>query len=108
MALQYKADEAADPQLFERLMVERYGPLAKLLSERRARPRTSRNDPMPSNPDPDAERHCADLLAALDGIGVEAAIAKQAERTPPYPGAVWCEPCESWCTPQGICGCNNR
>ncbi|MFE6188066.1 hypothetical protein ACFQ6U_26940 [Streptomyces sp. NPDC056465] len=30
------------------------------------------------------------------------------KRTPPFPGAVWCDACERWCSPAGICGCNNR
>ncbi|MFC4889074.1 hypothetical protein [Streptomyces beijiangensis] len=30
------------------------------------------------------------------------------QRTPPVPGAVWCNGCDSWCWPTGICGCNNR
>ncbi|MFF8990002.1 hypothetical protein ACF09H_08660 [Streptomyces sp. NPDC014983] len=27
---------------------------------------------------------------------------------PPVPGAEWCNSCESWCLPPGICRCNNR
>ncbi|GAA3371275.1 hypothetical protein GCM10020367_21290 [Streptomyces sannanensis] len=29
-------------------------------------------------------------------------------RIPPVPGAEWCDGCNSWCMPTGICGCNNR
>ncbi|WP_314251005.1 hypothetical protein [Streptomyces sp. DSM 40907] len=30
------------------------------------------------------------------------------DRTPPVPGAIWCNSCSSWCLPSGICRCNNR
>ncbi|MFB7424704.1 hypothetical protein ACFC0K_15675 [Streptomyces hydrogenans] len=30
------------------------------------------------------------------------------ERIPPFPGAVWCNACDRWCSPAGICGCNDR
>lgn len=29
-------------------------------------------------------------------------------REPPVPGAEWCNGCDSWCLPSGICRCNNR
>ncbi|MGW6238406.1 hypothetical protein [Streptomyces sp. NPDC055094] len=29
-------------------------------------------------------------------------------REPPVPGAEWCNACDAWCLPSGICRCNNR
>lgn len=29
-------------------------------------------------------------------------------REPPVPGAEWCNACDAWCLPPGICRCNNR
>ncbi|MFB7323442.1 hypothetical protein [Streptomyces sp. NPDC056190] len=114
MTATYRSDHAADPELFERLMRERYGPLDKVLAETQPPPpRPARNrrrqmaalqyQPMP---DPHAAEHYAVLkkeVAEADGRSVPGT-----ERVPPYPGAVWCYACDSWCTPQGICGCNNR
>lgn len=34
--------------------------------------------------------------------------APERERTPPVPGSVWCKSCDAWCTPSGMCRCNNR
>ncbi|WP_405526705.1 hypothetical protein OG426_30170 [Streptomyces canus] len=34
MTATYRSDHAADPELFERLMRERYGPLDKVMAER--------------------------------------------------------------------------
>ncbi|MGM9465414.1 hypothetical protein [Streptomyces murinus] len=31
-----------------------------------------------------------------------------ARREPPVPGSVWCNGCDSWCLPTGLCRCNNR
>lgn len=27
---------------------------------------------------------------------------------PPVPGSEWCNACDAWCLPSGICRCNNR
>ncbi|WP_157877940.1 hypothetical protein [Streptomyces torulosus] len=54
----FKGDPG-DRELYERLLVERDGPVAKVLAER---------DPVPEpqgGPDPDATRHLAELEQAL-------------------------------------------
>lgn len=115
MTATYCSDHAADPELYERLMRERYGPLPKVMAERkRPRPPAPARSPLMTPAprlDPDATVHYAQLQQAI----VEAAIgrprpilATKPERTPPVPGAVWCNSCDTWCTPQGMCHCNNR
>ncbi|MGW1157739.1 hypothetical protein ACWD48_05835 [Streptomyces sp. NPDC002519] len=124
-AATYRSNHAADPVLFERLMRERYGPLSKLMAERK-RPHPPAPDRRPvmapayqSKPDPDAARHLAELTEAIARPAARLVALKPPaarpvgaapapERTPPYPGATWCDSCPGWCTPQGICGCNNR
>ncbi|MFF4504797.1 hypothetical protein [Streptomyces sp. NPDC001401] len=111
MTATYRSDHAADPVLFERLMRERYGPLDKVMAERdRPRPTTPfrRSVMAPahqSTPDPDAAEHYAQLKEAAVAVNGQS---RTGQHTPPYPGAVWCNSCDGWCTPQGICGCNNR
>ncbi|MFD7769822.1 hypothetical protein [Streptomyces sp. NPDC059787] len=110
MTATYRSDHAADPVFFERLMRERYGPLSKVLAERKrpCSPPPARRPVMApayqSKPDPDAARHLAELREALDENPAPTVTGK---RTPPAPGMVWCYSCDGWCTPQGICGCNN-
>ncbi|MFF3514667.1 hypothetical protein [Streptomyces sp. NPDC002573] len=125
MTATYRSDHAADPALFERLMRERYGPLDKVMAERK-RPHPPAPDRRPvtapayqSKPDPDAARHLADLQEAISQpVGRPAALVKAPNgqpfpaasaprRKPPAPGMTWCNSCDGWCTPQGICGCNN-
>ncbi len=112
MTATYRSDHAADPELFERLMRERYGPLDKVMAERkRNRPRSTAPSRRPvmapayqSAPDPHAAEHFAQLkeaVAEADGRS------RTGQRTPPAPGMTWCYSCDGWCTPQGICGCNN-
>ncbi|MFK0106398.1 hypothetical protein [Streptomyces sp. NPDC091217] len=115
MTSTYRSDHAADPVLFERLMRERYGPLAKVMAER------TRLSPPPvpprgtpamrpayqSGPDPDAAKHLADLGEAIGVTVHRPAPAAAEQRIPPAPGMVWCNSCDGWCTPQGICGCND-
>ncbi|MEU4094450.1 hypothetical protein [Streptomyces sp. NPDC026673] len=111
MTATYRSNHAADPELFERLMRERYGPLHKVLAERSV-PRPP--DPVRSHlmyprpaPDPDAATHVAELQQDLDARRPRPAVAPK-ERTPPVPGATWCNACDGWCTPQGMCRCNDR
>lgn len=112
MTMSYSAPNASDPELYERLMLERYGPLQQLMAERNRRPVLARSHPMTriTNPDPEADRHRAELEAAIEeaAIGRPRPIVQKPQRTPPYPGAEWCDSCESWCSPQGLCRCNNR
>jgi hypothetical protein len=59
---------------------------------------------MTPSPDPEAARHGAEPTDAID-----ARRSQQAPiRTPPYPGATWCNSCDSWCSPAGVCRCNDR
>lgn len=115
----YRTDDAADPELYERLMHERYGPLPKLLAELtrpRPEPPVRRRPKMPAlsptihepNPDPKADEHYAELAAGIEEAGIGRPRIAKAERTPPFPGATWCKSCDSWCTSQGVCRCNNR
>ncbi|MET8326177.1 hypothetical protein [Streptomyces sp. NPDC005181] len=118
----YRTDGAADPELYERLMRERYGPLPKLLAELvrpRPEPPVRRRTKMPAlsptiyepNPDPKADEHYADLAAGIEEAGIgrpRPARSAEPERIPPFPGATWCKSCDSWCTSQGVCRCNNR
>ncbi|WP_330306186.1 MULTISPECIES: hypothetical protein [unclassified Streptomyces] len=116
MSATYRCDHAADPELFERLMRERYGPLDKVLAERN-QPGPPGPDPArrrrhlmarscTSTPDPDAAEHLADLKEAIaqGPLRGPAPVLKH----PPAPGMTWCHACDGWCTAQGICGCNNR
>ncbi len=104
MTTAYRTEHAAEPAAYGRLMAERYGPLPQLLTERH-RPTPPRSPALPPTTDPHAARHRAELVAALRTPG---RTATPAERNPPYPGAVWCNSCDSWCTPHGVCRCNNR
>lgn len=117
MTSTYRSDHAADPELFERLMRERYGPLPKLLDERnRPRPerrarRALRNPAVPPNPDPHGAEHFAQLQAGIEEAAIgrpRPTVATEPKRTPPFPGATWCNSCDSWCTPLGVCRCNDR
>lgn len=118
MTATYRSDHAADPELFERLMRERYGPLDKVMAERnQPRPTTPPRRPRPlmapayqSHPDPDAAEHLAALTdaTAKAPVGRATPVTPVLQRIPPAPGMTWCESCPGWCTPQGICGCNNR
>jgi hypothetical protein len=113
MTVTYRSDHAADPELFERLMRERYGPLDRVIAERNRthppelvrRQRLLMATAYLSHPDPDAAEHYAqrkEAVAEADGRS------RAGQRTPPFPGATWCNSCDGWCTAQGICGCNNR
>jgi hypothetical protein len=106
----YRTDHAADPELYGRLMLERYGPLPQLMAERNRRPAPARSHFMTATPDPDADRHRAELEAAIEeaDIGRPRPVLNKAERTPPFPGAEWCDSCDRWCSPQGMCRCNDR
>ncbi|MGI5139371.1 MULTISPECIES: hypothetical protein [unclassified Streptomyces] len=118
MTATYRSDHAADPELFERLMRERYGPLDKVMAERNLphppaparRPRPQMAPPYQPHTDPDAAEHFAELRDAIakGPIGQVAPVAPVLKRTPPAPGMTWCNACDGWCTAQGICGCNNR
>jgi hypothetical protein len=110
----YRSDRAADPELFERLMRERYGPLDKVLAEReRPHPLAPAQRPLmaptyQSRPDPDAAQHLAALKEAIARpTGGPASTGAVHKRTPPAPGIIWCCSCDGWCTLQGICECNN-
>ncbi|MGW1622267.1 hypothetical protein [Streptomyces sp. NPDC002172] len=115
MTATYRSDHAADPVLFERLMRERYGPLAKVMAEGRRPcpppvplPRTPAMRPAyQSRPDPDAAKHFAELGEAIGVTAHRPAPATTEQRTPPAPGMVWCNSCDGSCIPQGICGRNN-
>ncbi|WP_327744648.1 hypothetical protein OHO28_29275 [Streptomyces europaeiscabiei] len=69
MSRDYSAHEAADPELYERLMEERYGPLADLLTEKRRKgtlpppPGTYRY--MPVTPE-EAAHNYAELARAIE------------------------------------------
>ncbi|MGW3246515.1 hypothetical protein [Streptomyces sp. NPDC001070] len=109
----YRSDHAADPELYERLMRERYGPPAKVFAERgtsRRPPTFARSCLMPRlDPDPNAAAHLAELQQDLaESARRPRPIVAPKERTPPVPGAVWCDSCSSWCTPAGMCRCNDR
>lgn len=108
----YRTDHAADPELYGRLMRERYGSLGRVMAESRRLPAPAESTRMPIQPDPDAARHRADLEAALDKADADrhrtTVLTKDTGRTPPFPGATWCDSCTSWCSPIGICRCNNR
>lgn len=111
MTATYRSDHAADPELFERLMRERYGPLDKVMAERdRPRPPAPARRRLmaaahQSTPDPDvAER---DNQPAEVGERTSTGLTST-KRPPPHLGAVWCYACDGWCSPHGICGCNNR
>ncbi|MFJ1529768.1 hypothetical protein ACIOFV_15300 [Streptomyces mirabilis] len=114
MTATYRADHAADPELYERLMRERYGPLNKVMAERsgpRAPARRSLTDRADQPiPDPDAAAHLAELQEAIaqGPVGRPGPAVPLQQRTPPAPGMTWCNACDGWCTPQGICGCNDR
>ncbi|MFH8772066.1 hypothetical protein [Streptomyces sp. NPDC017958] len=113
MTATYRSDHAADPELFERLMRERYGPLDKVMAERdRPYPPAPARRPQMApayQPDPDAAEHLAVLREArTQGPVGRTAAAPSSKRTPPSPGMAWCYGCDGWCTPQGICRCNNR
>lgn len=100
-----------DRELYERLLAERNGPVAKLLAERDPVHRKARG-----GSDPEASRRLAELQEGetMTSKGRRRMTAEQAPqpepdtRTPPVPGAVWCGSCDSWCLPPGICRCNNR
>ncbi|MCT9003580.1 hypothetical protein [Streptomyces rhizosphaerihabitans] len=115
MTATYRSDHAADPELFEQLMRERYGPLGKVMAERNqpGPPDPARRPQVApayqSSPDPDAAEHYAKLKDAVaEGNSRSPADLPAPERTPPVPGWIWCNSCSGWCTPQGICGCNDR
>lgn len=108
MTATYRSDHAADPKLFERLMRERYGPLDKVMAERNPPTIPVRRPVMAfaytSTPDPRAAEHYEMLKEAV----AEADDRSRAgQHTPPHPDATWCYSCDGWCSPQGICGCNN-
>ncbi|WP_127361515.1 hypothetical protein [Actinacidiphila soli] len=114
MTATYRSDHAADPELYERLMRERYGPLPKVMAERDVPPppdlvRSHLMPPRPA-PDPDAATHYADLQEAINeaAIGRPGSLLTKPKRIPPFPGAAWCNSCDTWCTPQGMCRCNDR
>ncbi|MER6919552.1 hypothetical protein [Streptomyces spiralis] len=110
------AEVTADPALYERLITERNGQPSKILAERTRpgpppptpprRPVTMR-PAYTAKPDPDAAEHFADLQEAIGVTVTRPAPAATTKRTPPAPGMTWCNSCDGWCTPQGICGCNN-
>lgn len=113
VSMTYRTDHAADPVLYERLMCERYGPLPQLMAELNRRPAPPRSNLMNHvlEPAPDADWNLARLAAGIEeaGIGRPRPILSKPDRTPPFPGAEWCESCERWCSPpQAICGCNDR
>ncbi|WP_327073275.1 hypothetical protein OG196_14635 [Kitasatospora purpeofusca] len=66
----YDCPTAADPDLYTRLMQERYGPLRAVFAEQnRPTPPLPRSRPRRHSarwPDPDATKHRDDLLRALD------------------------------------------
>ncbi|MFI1100284.1 hypothetical protein [Streptomyces melanogenes] len=114
MSTQYSSENAADPDLYARLMEERYGPLPKLLAEGGL---STSQDRSPrrwrATVEAEAARHYAELADAIaeeDGSmrNQNASQAGHEDRTPPVPGAEWCHSCNSWCMPSGICGCNSR
>lgn len=121
----YRTDHADDPELFGRLMRERYGPLPKVLAELKrpgpppplAAPKRRQTMTAPTtppqahdpNPDPNADEHYAELIAGIEEAGIgRPRLHKSGGLLPPYPGAMWCHSCDSWCSPQGWCRCNNR
>ncbi|MFC8447742.1 hypothetical protein [Kitasatospora sp. NPDC057223] len=66
----YKAPASADPDLYAQLMRERYGPMRAVFAEQN---RPAPSPPRPRSrrhsvrwPDPDAAKHRAELLRALD------------------------------------------
>ncbi|MFD3452762.1 hypothetical protein ACFWVC_11305 [Streptomyces sp. NPDC058691] len=113
MSATYRSDHAADPELFERLMRERYGPLPKVLADLDVPPppepvRSHQMSPR-TTPDPDAATHYAELQQEIaEAASRPRPAAGSKERTPPVPGATWCNSCNSWCSPQGMCHCNDR
>ncbi|WP_217572445.1 hypothetical protein [Streptomyces sp. GbtcB7] len=114
MTATYRSDHAADPELYERLMRERYGPLDKVMAERSG-PRSPARRPLMdradrATPGPAAAAHLAELKEAIaqGPVGQPGPAVPVEQRTPPAPGMTWCYACDGWCTPQGICGCNDR
>lgn len=66
MPAQYSDENASDPDLYVRLLQERYGPLPKLLAELRSRETSIRAKPEePPAPDPDAHKHYLELAEAI-------------------------------------------
>jgi hypothetical protein len=111
MTATYRADHADDPERYERLMRERYGPLDKVMAERSGPSSSARRPPMGrATPDPAAAEHVAELKKAIaqGPVGRLGPAAPIEQRTPPVPGMTWCHACDGWCTQQGICGCNDR
>ncbi|MFD7639489.1 hypothetical protein ACFV4P_02430 [Kitasatospora sp. NPDC059795] len=67
----YQAPTTADPDLYTRLMYERYGPPAAVFAEQNLPAPVPPPPPRPRRysarwPDPQAATHRADLLRALD------------------------------------------
>ncbi|MFD9792130.1 hypothetical protein ACFWXK_14390 [Streptomyces sp. NPDC059070] len=97
MSTQYSCENAADPDLYARLMEERYGPLPKLLAEGGLSASQDRSSTRRSaTVDADAARHYAELADALagkdtdDGGSIKGQNANQTgheDQTPPVPGA---------------------
>ncbi|GAA2084950.1 hypothetical protein GCM10009759_04370 [Kitasatospora saccharophila] len=112
----YTAVGAADPEAYDRLMRERYGPLAALEGERASPPPLSPAAPGHRRysqrwPDPKAAQHreLLDLALRIRHQKLKAPVTTEPDRTPPVPGAIWCKSCDSWCDPtSGLCRCNNR
>lgn len=111
MAVTYRTRLAADPELYGQLVVERYGPLSRLLAERHrcaGRTKLAVEQVMTPSPgsDPDAARRRAELAKAIQAPRPSSQQAPT--RTAPYLGATWCNSCDSWCSPAGVCRCNDR
>ncbi|MFC1420074.1 hypothetical protein [Streptacidiphilus cavernicola] len=107
-----------ETDLYRQLLVERYGPLRRLVAERHRRVPERPARAQRLDPDPDAALH---LAALADAIATRRRSTRmpspppapvpatpEPDRTPPVLGAMWCKSCESWCMPSGICRCNNR
>ncbi|KDN85621.1 hypothetical protein [Kitasatospora cheerisanensis] len=112
----YAANDAADPEAYDRLMRERYGPLAALDWESACPPPLSPAPPRHRKysrrwPDPEAAQHreLLDLALRTRQQKMKASVIPEPDRTPPVPGAIWCNSCDSWCDPiSNLCRCNDQ
>ncbi|MFE2346053.1 hypothetical protein [Kitasatospora cineracea] len=112
----YQDPTAAEPDLYARLMQERYGPMRTLLAEQQRPAPLPPTRPRPRRynarwPDPKAAQHreLLDLALRIRHQKMKAPVTTEPDRTPPVPGAIWCKSCDSWCDPtSGLCRCNNR